>query len=282
MAKTKQMLKQKQKKKKWYPIYGPKLFGNELIGESHVADPENLKGKYIHANLSTILNNMKRQNTTITLRVKEVKDGKGFTEIIGLELVQTYVKRLVRRNRSKIDDSFVVKTKEGTLVRVKPLIITNSNCVKSVQKQIRAETKKFITERFSNQFFINCIDDVLSFRLQKSLKELLNKIFPIRSVEIRVITRELIMGKRSETNIEDLSAINKNNSNDDKEDNNKEDNNKEDNADEKESSNEDSKNDEAESADDSKDNSEDSKAEKSEDEKVDDEKALSDDSEEKN
>ncbi len=201
---AKQVLKQKQKKKKWYPIYGPKLFGNQLIGECPVLSAEDMKGKYINANLSTIINNMKRQNMSITLRVKSVQDGKGFTEIIGLELVQGFVKRLVRRNRTKVDDSFVAKTKEGTLVRVKPIVMTNSNCLRSTATQLRAATKKFLTERIASQTFIENIDDILSFRVQKNAKEVLSKIFPIRSVDIRVFTREVIRGKRSETDVEEI------------------------------------------------------------------------------
>jgi len=187
---AKQVLAQKKKKKKWYPIYAPKIFNNQLIGESLVASPEDLKGKYINANLSTITNDMKKQKINIKLKVTSVKDGKGHADVIGLQLIQTFVKRLIRRGRTKIDDSFTAKTKEGIKVRIKPLIITNTNCVRSTASQIRMEARKQLKETISKQPFITSVEDIINGKIQRSLKEQLSKIFPLRSVDIRVFTQE--------------------------------------------------------------------------------------------
>lgn len=190
---TKQVLKQKVKKK-WYPLYGPALFGNQLIGESYLEGSAALKGRFVSANLSTITNDMKKQNITVKLRVSKVVEGKGQTEIIGMQLVQGFVKRLVRRGRTKVDDSFVAKTKDGQLVRVKPLILTNTNCVTSTASQVRMQARALLLERLSMSGFVNAVQDILNFRLQKDIKEQLNKIHPIKSVDIRVFSRETVRG----------------------------------------------------------------------------------------
>lgn len=190
---SRQVLKQK-KKKKWFPIYSPKTFNNQLIGESYVLESSAMDGKFMKVNLSSLTKNMKKQNVSLRLRVNQVSDNKAYTEIIGMHIVQGFVKRLVRRGRSKIDDSFLAKSKEGALIRVKPLVITTNNCVQSTSKQLRAMTKEFLRERISSQPFTTTVEGIFSYKLQKELKEKLTKVFPIRSVDIRVFEREPVRG----------------------------------------------------------------------------------------
>lgn len=207
MASKKTIVKQKVKKKKWYPIYAPAIFGSKLIGESYVESVDELKGKFISSNLSTIMNDMKKQNITMKFRVSKVVEGKGQTEIIGLQQVQSFVKRLVRRGRSKVDDSFTATTKDEQLVRIKPLIITNTKCVRSTASQLRLETRKLIAEKLAKTGFINTVQEILGFRLQKEIKAKLNKIHPIRSIDIRVFAREAIRGIIPEADLELLPEV---------------------------------------------------------------------------
>ncbi|MBD3209500.1 hypothetical protein GF367_03730 [Candidatus Woesearchaeota archaeon] len=202
MVAKKPVLKQKVKKKKWFRINAPALFGGQLIGESYVESAEHLKGKFISTNLSTITNDMKKQNVLIKLRVNKVAEGIGQTEIIGLYLVQGLIKRLVRRGRTKIEDSFTAKTKDGHLVRTKPMLITTSTCVASTASQLRMTTKKLLKEQLAKTGFVNMIRDVLSFKLQKTIKESLNKIHPVRSVDIRAFAREAVRGKVPDAELE--------------------------------------------------------------------------------
>lgn len=202
MAAKKPVLKQKTKKKKWFPMYAPALFGGQLIGESHVESSEQLKGKFINTSLATITNDMKKQNIAIKLRVSKVVEGKGQTEIISLSLVQSFVKRLVRRGRTKVDDSFTVKTKDGQLVRIKPLVLTNTTCVSSTASQIRLEVRKLLKEQVGRTGFINTVQDILTFKLQKTIKERIQKIHPVRSVDIRELSREIVRGNVPEVELE--------------------------------------------------------------------------------
>jgi small subunit ribosomal protein S3Ae len=204
-------MKQKIKKKKWCAIYAPALFGNQFIGETLIEDAQQLKGKFVSANLSTITNDMKKQNIMMTFRVNKVEEGKGQAEIIGMTIVQGFVKRLVRRGRTKIDDSFLVKSKDGQAIRIKPLIITNTECVRSTTSQIRMEARRVLSDKIARNGFVNVVQDILNFRIQKDLKERLNKIHPIKSVDIRVFSRETVRGQVPEADLqlveEDPEAI---------------------------------------------------------------------------
>ncbi|MFP4524636.1 MAG: hypothetical protein ACLFO2_05015 [Candidatus Woesearchaeota archaeon] len=204
MASKKPILKQKTKKKKWFPIYAPAVFGSKLIGESHVENSDLLQGKHINMNLSTITGDMKKQNVMVKLRVNKVADGQGQTEVIGMHLVQSFLKRLVRRGRTKVEDSFTTKSKDGQFVRIKPLVITTTNCVSSTASDIRRETKQWLKQHLKETGFVNMVDEILTFKVQKALKDHLKKVHPIRSVDIRAFKREPIRGKVPEAELDML------------------------------------------------------------------------------
>jgi len=174
-------------KKKWVSIQSPADFGNIEIGECPVTDANQLIGRSIVANLAT-LGDVKKQNTKIKFIVKEIKEGKGVTEVESFMLVSSYVKRSARRSKSKIEDSFVVKLKDNS-AKVKPLIVAANKVKGSIEKELRRETKKFLTNYCSNKSFNEVIDVLTKYALQKDLKNHLKKIYPIYICEIRVFER---------------------------------------------------------------------------------------------
>lgn len=177
----------KAKKKVWYPIHAPQLFAETLIGETYVVGPEAVEGKYVTANLSTLVRKMRKQNVNVHFRVIQVADGKAKTEIIGYSLINSAVKRMVRRGRDKITDSFLAKTKEGKILRVKPLILTLNKGTKSMQTAVRLETRRFIREELFAKEVPQIFDDVINGNLQKGLKKSILLITPLKSVDFRIV-----------------------------------------------------------------------------------------------
>lgn len=185
-------------KKKWVSILAPSDLGNIEIGECPVTDAGQLVGRSIVANLAT-LGDVKKQNTKIKFVVKEIKEGKGITEAESLMLVSSYVKRAARRSKSKIEESFLVKLKDND-AKVKPLIVTANKVKGSIEKEIRRETKKFLTNYCSKKTFNEVIDALTKYALQKDLKTHLKKIYPIYICEIRVFER---VNKKAISHIKD-------------------------------------------------------------------------------
>lgn len=183
--KKKKTTQTKVKKKKWFSVISPKLFNNVALGESYVADSEQLKGKYITANLSIITGNMRRQNVNMHFRVTKVVEGKAETEVIGYSLIIAALKRLVRRGRNKISDSFLAKTKDKKVLRVKPMIITYSHGTKSVQSAVRLEARRVIREYTFTKSVEEFFSEIADAKLQKIVKEACSKIFPLRSIDMR-------------------------------------------------------------------------------------------------
>ncbi|MCF7872538.1 hypothetical protein K9L97_05905 [Candidatus Woesearchaeota archaeon] len=183
MAKSIQTVK--KGKKLWYPIYAPKIMNNEYLGETYSYDKEKIEGKTLKLNLSTLTGNIKKQNIDVKFKVTAFAENKATTTITGVELTNSYIKRLVRRGRDKIDDSFSTMTKDKKIVRIKPLITTMNRTGNSVNSKIRLEARKLIGHYIKGKTYEEFFSDTLGFRFQKEIKETLSKIYPVKTFEIR-------------------------------------------------------------------------------------------------
>lgn len=179
------MVKAKIIKKEWYPILAPRIFQNVVLGETHVYEPEQMIGKGITKNLMSLTNDVKRQNINLNFEIVDVQNGKAFTNLIGYYMVQSSIKRLVRKNIEKIDMSFSCKTSDNKNLRVKPLLITRAGTTGSVATKIRKNAQDFIVKYISSISCDNFVNDLVSHKLQSSLKKELSKIYPLRVCEIR-------------------------------------------------------------------------------------------------
>ncbi len=186
----KSTLNQKKGKKKWFPIHAPALFGESLLGETYVYESNQLEGKYLTANLSVITKNMRKQNANVTFKVTKVVEGKGVTEIIGYNMINAAVKRLIRRGRDKIADSFLTKTIDKNILRIKPLIITANKTTKSVQSACRLEARKVVRDYVFSKTVDQVMDDIINGKFQKLIKDKVKSIYPIKSVDIRIARLE--------------------------------------------------------------------------------------------
>ena len=155
--------------------------GNIFLGESFVYGKEDLMGKTLNLNLATVTNDMKKQNINVSFRVIGVEDGKGQTQLVNYLLSPSYIKRLIRRKRNKIEDSFLVKTRDGKVVRIKPIAITNNETYNSIVMRIRAGMKDMVRRAVKEKTYEEFIVDILALKFQKEMKDKLNKIYPLKA-----------------------------------------------------------------------------------------------------
>lgn len=179
----------KVKKKKWINIIAPQEFKGKIIGESFVADPSSLVGKKLSLNLMNLLDDPKKQNININFVVEKVQNDQALTSIVKYEISSANIKRLTRRSKTKIDDSFTLTDKDDTKIKIKPLILTRTNCHNSVSNSIRNKAKEFLSAYFLKQSYTQIINAILIEKLQKELKNNLKKIFPISVCLIRMLVK---------------------------------------------------------------------------------------------
>mgnify|MGYP005838972503 CR=1 FL=1 len=197
MAKKKKAPARKIKKKKWFPIKAPNIFGEKTLGESILTDPNDMKGRHMTLNLMNITGSPKNQNANIQFKIKDVKDGQGITKVVKYELISSFIKRVVRRGRTKIDDSFIAKTSDYR-VRIKPIIITNTKVPKSVASKLRLQVRKILKDKLKKVNFEKAVDEVLKGNFEKDVKNTIADVTPIRNFHIRILKVEHKKGEKEE------------------------------------------------------------------------------------
>lgn len=172
-------------KKHWVPVLAPTQFKEEQLGESYVLETDTLTGRAITTNLMTVTGDMKKQHLNVSFQITKVQDGKARTRTTGLEMHAGSTKRLVRRGRTKIAESLAITLKHGQQARIKPLIVTKFIVSNSVGAGLRHKVREEVTAVCKDLSFETLISDITSGKLQRHLRNVVQTVCPIRSVDIR-------------------------------------------------------------------------------------------------
>jgi small subunit ribosomal protein S3Ae len=121
------------------------------------------------------------------LKVKEVKEKNAYTEFVGMECMRDYISRSIRYGVRRVDTVQDLKTKDGKKIRVKSIIITS----KKIKKNVEINLKKFIENYLKKEIEGEKLDDIIEKIINDNIKNYVfeegNKIYPIRTFEIRKI-----------------------------------------------------------------------------------------------
>jgi ribosomal protein S3AE len=179
----------KKKKKKWFTIVSTSQFNNAEIGETTTEEPSRFIGNIVSVNLMNLTQDMKSQNTKVKFKIREVKDDKLLTDFVGYELIPSSLKRMVHKDKEKIEDSFVLTTKDNVKVRIKPFLVTRSSTHKSVLTALRKKAKELLTDNLKKKTYSLFLEEIVRFRIQSMLRKELNKVFPITQFQIKTLKR---------------------------------------------------------------------------------------------
>lgn len=175
----------KWKKKRWIEIVAPEMFQNAVLGETFVDDSTKVVGRVVQVNMMNVVRNPKMQSITMRFKVTDVSGTQGVTEPLSYVMAPAAVKRLVRSRRDRIDDSFVVVTKDGKPVRMKPILVTQNNYTAAQRSALRKLVRENIAREAAQQTFADMISRIVKFDLQKDLKRICERIVRVRTFDIR-------------------------------------------------------------------------------------------------
>lgn len=190
-SKLKKNTKAQPKKKRWFKLVASKVFKEMVIGETVAENETDMIGRTVALSLMNLTRDMRKQNITVTFEVAEAKDKKGHCTVKSYKMIPSGIKRKVRRGKSLVIDSIVLKTKDDKFARIKPMIITNNVCHSPIKKDIRKSVRAYLKEYFNNTEFEDIVGDIVANRFGKKVKETIARIYPIRAVEVKEISLEL-------------------------------------------------------------------------------------------
>jgi len=190
MAVVKKKVALKKKRKRWFKVLASDSLGNVPLGDLYAETADHLKGKQLDINMMSYTGNPKRQNTNLTFEVESIKGEQVFANLVGYTIPAPHIKRMSKRAKSKIDGSYMFKTKDGLSMRIKPMVLFKTRVPKSLMTDIRKKIKSFLKSSIGEYEFSKTIDSILKLGLQKNMKSELKKIYPIGSCIVRVAKKE--------------------------------------------------------------------------------------------
>ena len=186
MAKVKKKKILKVKKKKWVEIIAPKVFSEVSLGRTYVGEQKDALNKQMTINLMNLTRDPKKQSINVSFQTTKIVGEKVATVLVKYAMQPTAVRRMVRRSKERIDDSFVVRTKDRVKLRIKPILITRTNASKPVQSAVRTKARQTIANELAKLDFDQFVGAVLRREFQKKIADRVKKIFPIGITEIRM------------------------------------------------------------------------------------------------
>ena len=178
-------VKDKWKAKQWYKILAPDYFNNAVIAETPADEPEKMNGRIAEATLQDLTGDFSKMHVKLWFKVTEVNGSDAKSKFIGHDLTSDYIRRQTRRRKSKVDGVFDVTTKEGYLVRVKPMGIAERRIKTSQERILRNLMSTTIEETAKTMMFPDFIKVLVNGQLGNEIQTKCKSIYPLKTVEIR-------------------------------------------------------------------------------------------------
>lgn len=157
------------------PIIRTKI---ELLGNT----PGEVKGRTIKLDLTRQL---KGKGVEAILKIK-VENNKAVAYPIKIKLMPYFIKRMIRKRISYVEDSFEAPSQES-LLKVKPFLITRKRVSRAVRKTLRNKARNWVEDYLAERKDSEIFNEILTNKLQKPLSLTLKKTYPLSLCEIRIL-----------------------------------------------------------------------------------------------
>ena len=181
-------VKDKWRSKHWFKVRAPGLFQHVELGETVASEPEQIVGRTLEVTLPELSGGADAAKAHIKLRFRIERiggDGVAEARFVGHDLTSDYVRRLARRKRSKIDTSFVVTTKDGIEIVVKPVAVGEQRLQTRLRAELRHKIVSLLVEEAKLRTSGEFVREMLQGELSKILAHGLKTLYPLKKIEIR-------------------------------------------------------------------------------------------------
>lgn len=172
------------KSKIWYQIVAPEMFGRAVIAETFADAPEKLIGRTIEVTVAELTNEFSKQNSKLKFKVSEVNGTTANTVFLGHRLANDYIASLIKRQTSRINANFEVRTRDGYRLVIKPTCFTTHRAKTSQIEAIREKAEKLVSDRARKLDFEKLIEETVQGKLSAKIYRSVKNIYPLRRVEI--------------------------------------------------------------------------------------------------
>jgi len=177
-------VKDKWKAKKWYNVLASESFDNVTVAETLAEDESTLIKRVTEVSLQDITNDFRKSHIKLFFEIYEIDGSNAKTRFIGHTLTSDYLRRMIRRKRSKVDGIYDVITRDGARVRIKPFATTDRRIQNSQKRVIRDLMKKTIGKQATASTLSGFIKYIIDGKMGSEIYKSCKKIYPVKRVEI--------------------------------------------------------------------------------------------------
>src|SRR3989338_4178769 len=169
--------KKQEAKKSFFEVKAPMTSTKISL---YATSAQELHGKTIILDLTRSL-----RGKNLVLKMRVISDGTGLqAEPVTLELVGSYIRRMVRKGTDYVEDSFETLCKDADVV-IKPFMITRNKVSRAIRRELRNRAKEHLIAYATTRTVKELFTELISNKIQKELSLKLKKTYPLALCEIR-------------------------------------------------------------------------------------------------
>jgi small subunit ribosomal protein S3Ae len=177
-------VKDRWRAKSWYNIIAPPAFDGVTIADTMTDNPDNLINRVTGVSLQDLTNDFRKSHIILFFKINKVEEDKAHTQFSGHTLTSDYLRRMIRRRRSKIEGVYDVNTRDGAVIRVKPFATTDKRIQNSQRKVVRDAMKKTINDQAKDSTLSEFLKNILDGRMGSEIYKNCKKLYPVKRIEI--------------------------------------------------------------------------------------------------
>lgn len=177
-------VKDRWRAKTWYNIVAPPAFDGITIADTLSDHPDNLINRVTGVSLQDLTNDFRKSHIKLFFKVNKVEETSAHTQFSGHTLTSDYLRRMIRRRRSKIEGVYDVSTRDGAILRVKPFATTDKRIQNSQRKVVREAMKKTIDDQAKVNTLYEFVKNILDGKVGSDIYKNCKKLYPVKRIEI--------------------------------------------------------------------------------------------------
>lgn len=182
---SRRRIRDKWRSKAWYVVTSPPYFGNTELGSIPTDDPNKLVGRVMDATLYDLTNDFAHQYLKMYFQVLKVEGKTAHTIFKGHEYSRDYLRSLVRRRTTRVDQILDVTTKDGYKIRVAVCAFTLARIKTTQERVIRMIMRQIVEKKASTLTFDQFVQEMVLGKIASDVYNEAKKIAPLRHVGIR-------------------------------------------------------------------------------------------------
>lgn len=177
-------IKDRWKAKTWYNVLAPPSFDNVTVADALADSPHSLINRVTEVSLQDLTNDFRKSHIKLYFKIHKVEETNAHTQFVGHTLTSDYLRRMIRRRRSKIDGVYDATTRDGATIRVKPFATTDKRIQKSQKKTVREAMKKTLYDQAKTSTLTEFVKNILDGKTGSEIYKSCRKLYPVKRVEI--------------------------------------------------------------------------------------------------